>query len=237
MSLKHLGENYYNLGRTLAEFVGRDELSDMKLELDTREQIPAHRIVLACQSPVFRKLLADIPPNQVIHVSGCGMNALKIFLTYLYSSQTPFIDCSQTSYSIIGELLELCEKYQVDHLVPLVKKIQKGMDNVKNVHPLEGPAKNFQEGIAWALTLESQHLSDLTVTFEDPTEPPILAHKLILATRSSYFRTMFGSQFMWRETTTETLHVVEIRPKIMKRLITFLYTESIGTKIPVQVLT
>lgn len=226
--------NVFSLGKALNQIVGVEEFSDIKLQLDDNQIIPAHRIILACRSPVFRKqILATNLKNQTISIPKCSREGLLLFLTFMYTNEiqgeSPLI-----SSSSVSELERLVKLYQVGNSNHFEwRKLLKN----ELIFCDETSSNKFQTDILWALSPESESLSDLRIQIEENgTEESILTHRLILACRSSYFQTMLASPFQWQESTSEFLNIAEVRFKTMKRLIQFLYTENLGKMQPQTVL-
>lgn len=88
----------------------RDKYSDVSLVAEGL-RFPAHRVILAAVSPVFRDLLAQTaaPDDEQLIVNLDDLNAdiVEEMLTYLYSGKTPNLK------SLASQLLVAAHKYQV----------------------------------------------------------------------------------------------------------------------------
>ncbi|KAL7298622.1 hypothetical protein TKK_0008390 [Trichogramma kaykai] len=90
-----------------------EKLSDVKLIVE-EEEIPAHKIVLAAVSPVFRAMFThDMLENEenFVKITDTTENIVTAMLRFIYTGK---LDVTETNKII--ELLAVADKYQIDSL-------------------------------------------------------------------------------------------------------------------------
>ncbi|XP_023318721.1 speckle-type POZ protein-like [Trichogramma pretiosum] len=90
-----------------------EKLSDVKLIVE-EEEIPAHKIILAAVSPVFRVMFTnDTLENKenLVKITDTNKNIVKEMLRFIYTGK---IDVIETD--MIIELLVAADKYKIDSL-------------------------------------------------------------------------------------------------------------------------
>ncbi|KAK4276696.1 hypothetical protein QN277_014815 [Acacia crassicarpa] len=104
----------HNPSDTDVILVPSDESSDLP-----SLTVPAHKVVLASRSPVFRAMLENDMEERrsgTIKISGVSYDALRAFVDYLYTAEACLDD------QMACDLLVLAEKYQVKHLKACCEK-------------------------------------------------------------------------------------------------------------------
>ncbi|CAB0033432.1 unnamed protein product, partial [Trichogramma brassicae] len=94
-------------------FLGRD-LSDVALRTGCGKTIPAHRVVLAAVSPVFKAMFSHELPenkNKSVDIADVTYEAAVEMLRYIYTGN---VECQE--FSSAAELLEAADKYQLEEL-------------------------------------------------------------------------------------------------------------------------
>uniref|UniRef100_A0ABD2X5A2 BTB domain-containing protein n=1 Tax=Trichogramma kaykai TaxID=54128 RepID=A0ABD2X5A2_9HYME len=90
------------------------EFSDFKLITSDENDIPAHKIILALASPVFRAMFThDMLENKshFVEITDTPYNILVEMLRFIYTG-----DIVSTKVDIVLEILAVADKYQVDSL-------------------------------------------------------------------------------------------------------------------------
>ncbi|XP_023316699.1 speckle-type POZ protein A-like [Trichogramma pretiosum] len=98
-----------------------EEFSDVKLITSDKNSIPAHRIVLAMSSPVFKAMFTHDMlerKNNSIEIPDIPYNILIEMLRYIYTG-----DIVSTKTDIVLKLLAAADKYQIDNLKIKCEKI------------------------------------------------------------------------------------------------------------------
>ncbi|XP_023318446.1 protein roadkill-like [Trichogramma pretiosum] len=91
-----------------------EEFSDIKLEIDNEEDIPAHKYILAVASPVFRAMFThDMLENKnnSVQIIDTPRNILVEMLRYIYTGEI-----ETTEPDTILQLLPVADKYQINNL-------------------------------------------------------------------------------------------------------------------------
>ncbi|KAL7303414.1 hypothetical protein TKK_0004598 [Trichogramma kaykai] len=109
-------------------FLNKD-LSDIKLETACGKEIPAHRVVLAAASPVFRAMFTHDMLEKKSQSIGIDVNyeAAVEMLRYFYTGTI-----ESREISLIIDLLLTADKYQVDELKIECEKILKSKISSEN---------------------------------------------------------------------------------------------------------
>ncbi|XP_014237851.1 speckle-type POZ protein-like [Trichogramma pretiosum] len=101
-------------------FLGK-ELSDVNLRAKCGKEIPAHRVVLAGASPVFKAMFShDMVENksQLVDMADVNYEAAVEMLRYMYTGSVKTQACSLTA-----EILAAADKYQLEELKNKCEKI------------------------------------------------------------------------------------------------------------------
>ncbi|KAL7307058.1 hypothetical protein TKK_0000798 [Trichogramma kaykai] len=129
------------------------EFSDVELITSDDNSIPAHRIILAMASPVFKAMLTHDMlerKNNSVEIIDTPYNILIEMLRYIYTGEI-----ISTKTDIVLEILAVADKYQIDNLKVKCEKIlcaelstENALDIMEaalkyNVKNLENEAKNF----------------------------------------------------------------------------------------------
>ncbi|KAL7303328.1 hypothetical protein TKK_0004517 [Trichogramma kaykai] len=101
-------------------FLGKD-LSDIKLRATCGKEIPAHRVVLAATSPVFKAMFShDMLENksQSVDMNDITYDAAVEMLRYIYTGTV-----ESQEFSLTAEILAAADKYQLEELKNKCEKI------------------------------------------------------------------------------------------------------------------
>ncbi|XP_014225928.1 protein roadkill-like [Trichogramma pretiosum] len=107
-----------------------EELSDVKLKSDEYE-IPAHKIILATASPVFRAIFTNKKAKKnfdSIVITDIPYNILVDVLKYIYTG-----DIVSTKTDVILQILPVADKYKIDGLKTKCEKILSADLSTENV--------------------------------------------------------------------------------------------------------
>ncbi|KAL7298745.1 hypothetical protein TKK_0008495 [Trichogramma kaykai] len=139
------------------------ELSDVKLITSDEKELPAHKIILATASPVFRAMFAhDMLENKEnsVKITDITENILTEMLRYIYTGE---IDAIETD--MIIELLAVADKYQIDNLKTKCGKILYSYLSIENAIKIliaahKHQVKNLEDKVIEFATAHKRSLID-----------------------------------------------------------------------------
>ncbi len=106
------------LGTRLALLREEEVLTDFTLAIGGKE-FKVHKVVLAAQSPVFRRMFeTDMKEKQEGRsaIEDMSTDVAEELLTFMYTGKAPNVE------EMTEELLQLADKYEMDHLKTLCEK-------------------------------------------------------------------------------------------------------------------
>ncbi|KAL7303427.1 hypothetical protein TKK_0004610 [Trichogramma kaykai] len=110
-------------------FLGRD-LSDVALRTACGKTIPAHKVVLAAVSPVFKAMFSHDTlenKNKSVDMADVTYEAAVEMLRYIYTGS---VECQE--FSSTAELLEAADRYQLEELKNKCEQLLSSKLSIKN---------------------------------------------------------------------------------------------------------
>ena len=94
----------------LKDIITANELTDVTLVCDDKEQLQAHRIVLSASSVVFKSIIKDLSiVNPVIFLRGINYKEMKSILEFMYVGSTTVDHESVNEFLNVAKTLDLKE--------------------------------------------------------------------------------------------------------------------------------
>lgn len=98
---------------------------DCGIDDDDTDEVPAHRVILSMNSPVFKAMFyGGLPEGFSIRISDATVDAFKEFLQYFYQ------ETMKLSIKYAGEVLYLAQKYEIKNYVDTcIEFLKKNLTN------------------------------------------------------------------------------------------------------------
>jgi hypothetical protein len=198
------------LGLDLAVAFDQEEYSDVTFVFpEEGKQLFGHKAILACRSERMRDLFArDVSKEmQVIEVANkCSFAVFHAMLKYLYCDRV------MINFDMARGLIDLSVEYGLDQLAAIATSCT--ADNVLI------PPSRLNSDMQFALF--NPLLSDVVVSVEGVDIP---CHKVILMTRSIYFKAMLTSGL--REQVQSRVILPEVERPVFNAVLRFIYTDML----------
>lgn len=195
-----------SLGADLLKCFDKEEDSDVSFNVQGK-QIFCHKIVLASRSQRMRSRFAEQgDTSSVIEISDARFTypVFRVMLQYLYS------DSVFLTHENAKQLLDLATEYGLDQLAAIASSCF--------MH-VQVPPSRLTSDIGWALC--SPLMSDMMVNVEGEDIP---AHRIILKSRSSYFKAMLDSGF--REGKEGRVTLQDCDRQTVDNVMRYIYTDT-----------
>jgi len=171
---------------------------------------------------VLPKIVSCSDAEDLVEIDNLEFFVFVAFLRYLYTDQV------KAPLHHVPKLIVLANLYNLPRMAIICKRLL-----IFKEAPIWGgdqsslpqevvPPSTFAQDLTTAIN--SPNYSDINFTLADDTI--VFAHKMILAARSDYFRTIFEGSF--RESVQTRINMKEIESSIFLALLRFMYTDEIA---------
>ena len=96
----HLREMLFNMSNM-------NELTDVTLVCEDKQQIKAHKVVLSACSPVFKSIICDFPSIPLIYLRGIESCEMQSILEFIYLGHTTVYQSRMTEFMSVAKTLEI----------------------------------------------------------------------------------------------------------------------------------
>ena len=154
----------------------------------------AHRVVLACRSPEFRRLIESSWRGPTYHsellLPDISAEVMKNVIEFLYTdnltgdmirSETPFLE----------QLIEVAIRFQLPRLVSMCRGVL--MSSSSSSSEKENFKPTLGESMLRALKEDGEPFADVRLLSSASKRRSVMAHRFMLCARSPYFRAVLES--------------------------------------------
>eukprot|EP01114_Cavostelium_apophysatum_P018882 TRINITY_DN5935_c0_g1_i4.p1 TRINITY_DN5935_c0_g1~~TRINITY_DN5935_c0_g1_i4.p1 ORF type:complete len:1235 (+),score=382.61 TRINITY_DN5935_c0_g1_i4:315-4019(+) len=202
-----------SIGASLQPWINNTTFSDFLFEVEGGAKIAAHKIILAVRCPYFAKYFGSHQTEQFMKLENTSSTAIMSVLSLLYADEV-----------IIPEDKEVLEQvYKLSQRFHLGKLAFQANLELMHRNKLENSALSVQESFCEEFKKDepSEYLTDVHLLVENSV---IKAHKIILASRSDFFKYMLTSGMKESFGETSTVAIEDVRGSTMKRILSIIYT-------------
>lgn len=189
----------------------RDNLYwDIEFRVENK-RILAHKVILLCRSKEFNSLFLSSNCNgreNIVEINDFSYSCFLLVIQYCYTERA--VIC----YENASEILKIASSLKLYVLVQLCENVLAG-NAVFNVNLLGS-------GCCDAFYHPKEYFSDVTLILEGFENSPFYCHKVILAARCDYFKTMFESSFL-ESTSNEIILHTNVNDRIFRNVLKYIY--------------
>ena len=107
---KTYSDHLRGMNHELYEMVKLNDLTDVTLICDDKMQFRLHKIILSACSPVFKKIISNLPQNDsVIYLRGIQSEEIQAIIEFIYLGETTFYDERVEEFFSVARNLEIKE--------------------------------------------------------------------------------------------------------------------------------
>ncbi|XP_078610542.1 kelch-like protein 9 [Branchiostoma floridae x Branchiostoma japonicum] len=208
-------EHPTTLLQALQDMREEETLCDVTLVCDSL-RLPAHKILLAASSRYFKNILSGGGDEEVV-LADMSSKAVKAVLDYMYTSE---IHITQENFE---DVTAAARQFQLSNLLNSCMEYKMGWEReVRHFVDVTYPTRLLHN--LHTLQLEKGSC-DVTLVVEDRE---IVAHRVVLAACSDYFRAMFTLGM--REATERRVELKDVPYTRLKEMVEYIYTSDIALR-------
>eukprot|EP01117_Protostelium_nocturnum_P008232 TRINITY_DN2938_c0_g1_i1.p1 TRINITY_DN2938_c0_g1~~TRINITY_DN2938_c0_g1_i1.p1 ORF type:complete len:804 (+),score=242.93 TRINITY_DN2938_c0_g1_i1:76-2412(+) len=208
-TLALVGRSYRNIGSDFISF--DDKFCDIKFNFGNSEVVPAHKIVLWSKNQPFFEAITRGNESLEVQMDWISRDLFKIILEYLYSNKVP----RSSSEGILQELEKLSREKPELNLNSLLCRME------------DRPDPNPIRDRMFSSAFGNSRFSDVELIVDGKR---FATHKVILSSRSLFFKAMFGGGM--KEAEQKEVNLPEIRAKVFELMLEYIYTGEIKDLTP-----
>jgi len=204
--------------------VNSQSYSDVVFKVQNKP-IYAHKCVVFARCPALKKLQTDSQQKEIV-IEGTEYYVFIAFMRYLYTDHLKAVPHHVPKLGVLAEryclprLGALCKRFLLFNDAPLTSG---DLAEIPAERIYTVPDSTFSQDMDAAVNVE-----DCSDIYFQLTDGKIRANKMVLTSRSDYFRTIFKGGF--KETAEDMIEVLEIDKDTLLLLLRFIYTNQVNLK-------
>lgn len=221
-------KNYNSLLENFRQLLANQTMSDITFVIKSTE-VKAHKILMSTNCAYLKQNLDTRWKDRDIVTPKHGLMSVEAFeglLSYLYTNSVNIL------VEYVPSLLLLAKQCKLSQLEQLIEAELDNLHDMKRLIIVPPPIEELEDDLPLIANMrslvnkikrgENTEYSDFSIIVEDKVYH---CHKVILASRSEYFRSLLCGNF--RESSSDVLKVPQLSSEVYELLLEFIYTNDV----------